>query len=410
MRKVGLKWIVEKVAIRMVLILYLLLFHGCVEPFEAQTLTFESALVVDASITNEIKQQEIQLSRTFAFEADGPQPERNASVNVLDDQGSSLLFVEESPGIYHSETAFGALSGRTYQLLITTSNGRTYKSEPSRLTPAATMDKLFAERTTNSDEVEGMAIRVNSSSSSGKARNYRYEYEETYKIVAPQWTPKQLVPDPGTLCDMLVVPREKDEQTCYATDASNSIILTDTNSLPTDQVQDFTVRFINRKNYIITYRYSILVRQYVQSSTAYTFFETLKDFSGTGSLFSQIQPGFLEGNVYSVENPEEKVLGYFDVASVTEKRIFFDYTDFFPGEPLPPYVIPCSVSAPPLTAGLPPHCVLRSIVAANTVRYLNDNGQPGLGEGPYLVVPRACGDCTALGKTAVPAFWTDNNK
>ena len=391
-----------------VFLIYLsMVTRGCVEPFDAETLTFESALVIDASITNELKIQAIQLSRTFAFEEDGPQPERNAEVSVEDDQGSTVQFNESAPGIYHSEVEFAALPGKTYQLFVHTKNGRNYLSDSVKLAPAATMDDLYAERSSNSNGVEGMAIRVNSSGVSGNARNYRYEYEETYKIIAPRWNRDQLVPDPESQCGMLVAPRERDEQVCYATDLSNNIILTETNSFPEDQVKGFTVRFINRKNYIISHRYSILVRQYVQSATAYTFFETLKDFSGSESLFSQTQPGFLEGNLHSADSPDEKVLGYFDVAMVTEKRIFFDYDDFFPGEPLPPYVSPCNTSAPPLAAGIPPHCVLRSIVASDVVRYLNTNDQPEIGEGPYLVVPRECGDCTALGKTAVPAFWVE---
>ena len=59
------------------------------------------------------------------------------------------------------------------------------------------------------------------------------------------------------------------------------------------------VRFINRNNYIISHRYSILVRQFVQSNEAFTFYETLNDLSRNESLFSETQPGFLAGNVSS---------------------------------------------------------------------------------------------------------------
>ena len=46
--------------------------NSCVEPFDIKTITFESALVVEATISNEIKYHEISLSRTFDLEGKGP--------------------------------------------------------------------------------------------------------------------------------------------------------------------------------------------------------------------------------------------------------------------------------------------------------------------------------------------------
>ncbi len=384
------------------------------EPFEAETITFDSALVIDATITNEMKQQQVFLSRTYRLEADGPKPVRSAQVTVTDSQGNAYQFQEKAAGTYMSQSVFAALPGTSYKLQVTTSNGRKYESDIVELTPVAVIDQVSAERTTNQDGAEGVAIVVDASSPSGNARNYRYTYDETYKIIAPKWTPYDLrVPEPppgedeAPGCDLDIILREDEEHTCYATASSNNIILTETNGFPEDRVSDFVVRFINRKSYIISHRYSILVRQLVQSDAAYVYFETLARLSGDESLFSQSQPGFLQGNVFSADDPEEKVLGYFDVASVTEKRIFFNYDDLFPGEPLPPYVSACNETAPPLSS--PAGCVLRNTVAANLVRYIGDN-QPGPfspGPGPYLVVPRVCGDCTEIGSTAVPEFWTE---
>jgi hypothetical protein len=400
--------------VKLVLLGSIISLTACVEPFDAETLTFESALVINATISNEMKQQEIRLSRTFAFEEDGPEAERNADVRVVDDLGIEYSFTEGSPGVYSSESAFSAVADRSYQLMITSSDGRSYTSDPTRLTPIAVLDEVFAERITNKDGVEGMAIRVNGSSPSGNARNYRYVFEETYKVIAPKWNPRDLAPDPDERCGVLVVLRENEEQTCYATQPSNSIILTDTNDFEEDRVNDFMVRFINRDNYIITHRYSILVHQLVQSPEAYSYFETLNDFSDSESLFSETQPGFLQGNVYSSDNPDEKVLGYFDVASVSQKRIFFNYEDFFPNEPLPPYINKCLETAPPIygkVSGPVPEeflrCVLKPLVELDSIRYVDENDD-SIGEGgPYIVVPRECGDCTALGSNQIPEFWTE---
>ena len=49
----------------------ILLLKACIEPFEVETKSFESALVIEATIINELKHQEITLSRTFKFEENG---------------------------------------------------------------------------------------------------------------------------------------------------------------------------------------------------------------------------------------------------------------------------------------------------------------------------------------------------
>ena len=59
-----------------------LLTFSCIEEIEFETETFESALVIEATITNEMKVHEILLSRTFRFEEDGPMPESGASVTI----------------------------------------------------------------------------------------------------------------------------------------------------------------------------------------------------------------------------------------------------------------------------------------------------------------------------------------
>ncbi|WP_222984301.1 DUF4249 domain-containing protein [Flagellimonas meishanensis] len=380
-------------------------FQGCIEPFDATFVDFESALVIDASITNETKQQQIILTRTFEFEADGPIPESNADVRIIDSAGNIYTFEEENNGIYRSTEVFAAQPGVDYELSITTSNGRNYGSDTARLTTATTIDGLSAERVITDIGNDGMAILVDSFDPSGTSKNYRYEYEETYRVIAPTWTPISLVGNPEGGCDVIKVPNSTDEEICYPTVGSTDIILTSTEDLEEDRVSKFRVHFISRDNFIISHRYSILVRQFVLSNEAFTFFETLRELSSSESLFSQIQPGLLQGNVFSRENRDENVLGYFDVSSVTEERLFFNYDDFYPGEDLPPYVEPCNGSTPVIEneGG----CVLRPILESGAGIYAADNALASVNEGPYLIVPRICGDCSVLGTSEIPEFWIE---
>ncbi|MCL6265774.1 DUF4249 domain-containing protein [Flagellimonas myxillae] len=388
-----------------------LLASSCIEPIDVVFEDFESAIVVEATITDKMEVQRVFLTRTFEFEDEGPLAERNANVTVTGG-GNTFVFTESSPGVYLSQLPFAAQPSTPYQLSVQTQDGRSYSSSEMTLTRATQIDDVRVERITNDFGVEGIAVLVDSFDPSGSSVNYRYQYEETYKVIAPFWNPTGLEKVPAAeaevLCEVRLIPDTVSEQICFTTEYSNAIIQTNTSDLNEDRVSNFMVRFIPRDKHIISHRYSILVRQFVQSNSAYNFYETLNEFSGNDSFFSQTQPGFLEGNIGSDTNAEEKVLGYFDVASVQEQRIFFNYDDLFPGEDLPPYVDPCSPAAPILvTPGLPPRCVLSTMVEENLVRYVGNNDSPDQNEGPYLIVPRVCGDCTEIGNATAPEFWIE---
>ena len=186
------------------------------------------------------------------------------------------------------------------------------------------------------------------------------------------------------------------------------IILTSTNALSEDRV-NFPVRFISNQNYIIMHRYSILVRQYIQNLEAYTFYKTLKDLSGTENILSQNQPGFFNGNLKSLDNPNEKVIGFFEVSSVSSKRIFFNYEDLFPNEPKPPYIDECEIRNWVLCFdSTNPDCKgfqLLSSIETNQLlyfdHYLYTNGIYKV----YKMVPPPCGDCTSFSSNLIPSFW-----
>jgi hypothetical protein len=106
----------------------------------------------------------------------------------------------------------------------------------------------------------------------------------------------------------------------------------------------------------------------------------------------------LVGNIFSGDKPGEKVIGYFEVSSISEKRIFFDYDEYFPGERLPKYVSPCQQNAP---------IDIVPMIENNLIKFYFENVEPGLGEGPYIVYERVCGDCTVLGTPEPPDFWIE---
>jgi hypothetical protein len=403
---------------------------GCVEPFDFATETFEEVLVIEASLTNEMKQHKVFLSRTVRFEDSISAPERNASVRVVDDSQNEFSFQETSPGTYLS-SIFTAQKGVKYSLIIETNDGTIYRSDPESYKSESELQEVYGVREINDKGEDGLFIYTDSFDGTGESQYYRYEYEETYKIIAPFWTPSRFeltnyqpcnpdFDDPRILYDLEIVQREQEEQTCYNTVNSSNIIQTSSADLSNARIERFPVRFIPRSDFILTHRYSILVKQYVQSASAFSFYQSLNKFSSSTNIFSEIQPGFLEGNISVDNDSNKKVLGYFEVASFSERRIFFGFRDFYPDAPFPLYIKNCVPFSTPLehisycyrgpTAGNPCPESLIERMARNSITYLDGNSEGEVGitcPGPYVVVERECGDCTSLGSNIVPEFWEE---
>lgn len=395
----------ERVICALALLVLSILIQGCVEKFEYAAETFEDAIVVEATITDQVTTQELKISRTYAEVGDGPFPETSANVTVMGDDGSSYAFAESQSGEYISEQQFGAKPNVKYTLNIQTANGREYRSDAVAVTPEAQIDEVYAERKVDENGVAGVAIKVNGSGVNNDATYYQYRFEEAYKILSRE----------NPIQDLIVISavepyevdrvfKEREEYVCYNFDVSRDIIIESTSKFQQDVVQDFQVNFVPQTDPKVAQRYSILVKQFVLNRAGYEFYNTLKDISETESIFVQNQPGFLAGNIVSQTNPDEKVIGFFSVSSVSEKRIFFNFEDIFSLNDERGYFNSiCDVTRPGLEE-------LVRLLLDNRVKFLAEappEAHPIEGGGPYRVMPSGCIDCTLHGTNVKPDFWEE---
>ncbi len=389
--------------------------NACIEPANIEGINYKDFIAVEASVTSEVKRHTVKITRTSTLEAKETIKESGAIVSVEDDSQNIFRFIETSNGEYESENEFKAEVGKAYTLKITTKDGKAYASSAETITGIAAIDEITAVREFNSLDEEGIQIYVQSKSEDENAKYFRYEYEETYKIRAPYYSPNKAIPHPFTDEVILIVPDLESAEICYATQKSNKLVQTDVANLSSNEV-DFGVRFIARDNYIIRHRYSILLKQHVQSFEAYRYFQTLNELSSIENVFNQNQPGFLSGNIRSVNDPKEKVIGFFEVNSVSTKRFFLNGIDFFI-DIYADYPASCSFGAPPIK-DMADNVVLAGILRAGTLVYYKDYAEnlgldlgcdngAGEGCGPYVLVSKACGDCRVLGSEVKPDFWID---
>jgi len=383
-------------------------FFGCTEPFELKTETFEDILVIEATITDEFKRQEIKLSRTFPLESNEIVIEKNAKVIVEEGNQNRYNFTERSNGVYVSDTPFKAIEEVSYKLEITTQSGKQYSSREELLAPRAQINNLYAELETIEGQL-GIQIYIDTNEDLGSAKFFRYEYDETYKIMAPNFTNFDVDTlnfsgsGEDIMYDVVFLPRLENQKVCYSSKQSNNILLTNTDDISENTIVKFPVRFISANNPILRERYSILVRQYVQSADASNFYKILKDLGSDESLLVDNQPGFVQGNIFSQQNFDEKVIGFFDISPVTSERIYFNYNNF--NLDLPPYFFDCEFIELDYKITGPPEpnerLLLYQLMVIDGYKYVSDD------DTVYTMVRSECGDCTTFASNIKPEFWID---
>ncbi|WP_165869327.1 DUF4249 domain-containing protein [Maribacter algicola] len=411
---------------------------ACIDDFEIENITdvLEGYLVVDARITDWNGKQTIFLSRTFALEDSEPSPEKGALVAIIDEMGGRIGFQEIAPGNYTNEGNLSLKSSSIYKLEIITRDGVRYMSEEVRLPNKVPIVDLRAEGRLNGFSSDGLAILLDNGGIPDQSGYFRFEFEETYQIVAPypnpfDWDEIDYDINDGDGWEVTIAGRTEPVNICYGNSASRDIILSSTEDLLSGGLDDFVVRFIAKDNPIISHRYSILVKQYHHDINARAFFETLNSFSSLESIFSNVQTGRLEGNIQVQNSDVTLVFGYFELSSYSEKRLFLNYRDFFPDEELPPYFMNCATGAPALYPrgfhltpaegggfvidGTNSSPLIEGILAG-LYAYHADNddfenllseGSPLGGLAPFLVKPLGCVDCGTFGSYEKPDFWID---
>ncbi|WP_055445644.1 DUF4249 domain-containing protein [Lacinutrix mariniflava] len=412
-----------KLTYRYLLIITLLITISCREEIELETATFESVLVVEATITNELKHQEIKISRTSVLEETDQIIENNADVTVVDNTGNSFNFSQNTEGVYISNDLFEALPNVEYTLEINTINGATYSANQQTLTPISQIDNLYAEFVNDDVKGPGVQIFVDSENNNPNTQYFRYEFEETYKIVAPHDYPVGVnfynyEPNPS-LCkpvyyDIEFFDKTQEESICYSSSRNTEIIQASSINLSQNTISRFPIRFLPEDalddvidTSILRDRYSIKVKQYIQNFQAYTYYKLVASLGNTESVLSQNQPGFVVGNLNSLTN--NKVVGFFEVASVTEQRIFFNFNDV--NIPYPRYLYECDYRELDYNDNSNGDCdgdpndrnLLYIYVTGENYKLVNYLPATVI----YSIAKEECVNCTTIGTNIQPDFWIE---
>ena len=292
--------------------------QACKKPFEHEGIKDAPNLLVVEGVINPSGITNIYLSRTLKL-ADKlkPNPEVKAKVQV-EGPGNVLFPLTESAAGTYSAASLNLNPNLQYRLRIRTASGREYLSDLLTVKNTPVIDSLNWQRTN-----AGVGIYSNAHDPQNNTRYYQWDYEETWEIRSIAFS--EFVFKNGTMVDR---PMQEMELlfTCWKNERSTDILISSTDKLSADVVHRFPVTFIPARSERLGVKYSILVKQYAISREAYEYLGLMKRNSEQqGSIFD-VQPTELRGNIKSITDPAEQVIGFIGISSIAEKRLFIENT------------------------------------------------------------------------------------
>jgi len=384
----------------------------CIDPYSPKLKGYDSILVVDGLITDENSACTIKLSKTLQDQNTAPVMVSDATINITDDEGNSSQLNSMGGGIYKTDsTAFKGIIGRSYTLHITTHDGNEYKSVPCLMQPVPDIDSVYFEKDVeivNNGTGSQEGIRINLDSKPGDNNEYyRWSFDETWKFKVP--FPKKY----NYIDSTTIVTVDKINEYCWKNRKSSDILIRSIYSGQNPQIEKEPIFFIATDlSDRLMIEYSILVKQYSISKNEYDFWDNLKLVNESGGDIFASQPFEVISNIQNINNPNERVLGYFQVSAVKQMRKYIVFADVLNLQ-LPFFHPDCvRIARGPQDypkGGYSFDDIYRGFPATAGYVFIEPIYKTGGGQHlDRLVFTKfECADCELTGTSARPDFWID---
>ncbi len=252
---------------------------SCEDVIDLQLPDGDTLLVVDAWFTDQKGINGVRLSQSAPYFSNEETPAvTGAGVELLDGTGNIIPWTEDpnEPGFYTTDTV-GTI-GYEYALHITTADGKEYLSQRERMNFVPPILKIYDKfREKSILFQEGWYVLIDTYEPTGFGAYYRWKY---YVNGAYQVSREQIAVAEDLLVD------------------GNDIIGLDINFEPMEDGD------------------SVRVEQMSITEEAYTYLSKLQLSLFTGGPFDA-PPAPVKGNIISLDDPNEKVLGYFTVSAIS---------------------------------------------------------------------------------------------
>lgn len=365
--------------------------HSCIEEYKPVIDSNDSdAYVIEGNITDQGGFYSIFVSKASSIENARFTPVKECTVRVFDDNDNTFEAQEHTNGEYKVYIDKNFLStGTAFKVEVTTPNEEIISSTYDTLRSSPEVDTVYysiEELGTTNPEYNMPIINfyMNYDGQNSNSRNIKIEIEETWKYTAPY--PKRWTWDGDELTEF--DPPDYSLSTCWNTIKDPYIYSFSTQNFSDNKYSGFALHTIHNTSMKLLEGYSLLVKQLSISDAAYSYYKKIQANAMTEGGLYESQPEQIKSNLYNMTNPDARVLGYFYVASVQSKRIYYG--------PFENIELNTTVYCEPIEIGL-------------SLELLRDPPQPlyiWFENGSYYTLPDACVDCTSQGGTTIkPDFW-----
>ena len=394
---------------------------NCIDPYTPKLSGYESLLVIESLLTDANTSSIVRLSRTFQEQNAIPSAVSGATVFISDDSGNNSYLTDRSGGVYNTDsTAFKGIPGRTYVLHIHTKEGADYESEPCLMQAVPDIDSVYFAKdqqyaNNQTELLDGVMVCLDSKQGD-KNQYLRWEYKEVWKFKVPYPKTYNYILNVDNPNEPSFSPVKDVKEFCWKSRKSEEILIYSDYSGLGNAIKKEPIYFIpSDKSDRLTVQYSILVKQYSISKEEFDFWNNLKKVNVAGGDIFARQPFTVISNIHNINNENERVLGYFQVSAVKQKRSYLTIGQFADMH-LPYYHSSCvpwikEPSDYPNSFGAPPPTWddLYTIFCRNSDFYFVE---PVYTPGTYELIKMKfarpeCANCQLTGTRTKPEFWVD---
>ena len=397
-----------------------ILLCTCIDPYYPKLGGGTSLLVVDGLITDSNNSYTVKLSRTYQDQNTSPVMIADATVYITDNIENINYLKSSGNGIYKTDSLeFKGVPGRTYVLHIK-ADGADYESEPCLMESVPEIDSIYFEKdeelvNNGTQSLQGLRIYLDSETGDNN-QFFRWAFDETWKFRVPY--PKKYN---FNMADSSITLVSEVKEFCWKNSISDDILIYSNYSGQPLSIKKEPIFFIaSDQSDRLLIQYSILVKQYSISKKEYEFWNNLKNVNDSGGDIFAKQPFTVISNIKNLNNPKERVLGYFQVSAVKQRRknitsneLFSLYLPYFRSSceriVKEPADYPTGPAEPPTTWA----DLYSMFCVKSTYYFVEPQYASGIASKENLskmvFAKPECADCELTGSSKKPDFWIDLN-
>ena len=298
--------------------------HGCIEEYRPDIEHIESnKYVVYGELTTEMEDNIISIALASPIQEPQYIPLKECDVKITDEGGNSYDGNEFEGGKYAVRIPpENLVLGMAYRLEVITPAGTNLVSEYEELLDSPDIDSVYHKReniATNNPEhfIEGVQFYLDLDAPGAEHFYYKFDVIETFEYHSE--LPLECYYDGDLHC---VDPPDYSHMVCWATKQIKDIFLLNAAELQENAYKLFSLHFVDNTTQRLKHLYSILVKQYAIDEAGYVYWDQVRQNNLEQGGMYETQPLPAKGNLVNLTNPEQEVLGYFQVSCAKTKRIF----------------------------------------------------------------------------------------